>query len=63
MPDIKDDERIVDFLIKGKVLFIFGIYGQGNAGILDALYDQKDEIRLIALATARHADRIARPSF
>ena len=48
MPYIKGGEYIVDFLIKEKVPFIFGICGHGNVGLLDALYDRKDEIRLVS---------------
>ena len=51
MPYIRRGYYIVDFLMKEKVPFIFGFCGHGNVGILDALYDRKDEIRLIFLSS------------
>ncbi|HEX7387719.1 MAG TPA: thiamine pyrophosphate-binding protein [Castellaniella sp.] len=44
----KGGEVIVDYLIKQKVPYVFGICGHGNVGILDALYERKDEIQLVS---------------
>lgn len=44
----KGGEVIVDYLIKQKVPYVFGICGHGNVGILDALHERKDEIKLVA---------------
>ncbi|TAN29856.1 MAG: thiamine pyrophosphate-binding protein [Castellaniella sp.] len=44
----KGGEVIVDYLIKQKVPYVFGICGHGNVGILDALHARKDEIKLVA---------------
>ena len=48
MPRMKGGELIVEFLIKEKIPYLFGICGHGNVGILDALYDAKDRIKLIS---------------
>lgn len=48
MTKMKGGELIVDYLIKQKVPYVFGICGHGNVGILDALYDRQDEIKLIS---------------
>lgn len=44
----KGGEVIVDYLIQQKVPYVFGICGHGNVGILDALHERKDEIKLVA---------------
>lgn len=44
----KGGDLIAEFLIKQKVPYIFGICGHGNVGFLDALYDVKDELKLIS---------------
>ncbi len=48
MPRMKGGELIVEFLINEKIPYVFGICGHGNVGILDALYDAKDRIKLIS---------------
>jgi acetolactate synthase-1/2/3 large subunit len=48
MSSMKGGEYIVDFLIREKVPYIFGICGHGNVGLLDALYDRRDELRMIS---------------
>ena len=40
----KGAELIAEFLIREKIPYVFGICGHGNVGLLDALYDVKDEI-------------------
>ena len=44
----KGADLIAEFLIKEKMPYIFGICGHGNVGLLDALYDVKDEITLVS---------------
>ncbi|WP_269498116.1 thiamine pyrophosphate-binding protein [Castellaniella sp. S9] len=44
----KGGEVIVDYLIKQKVPYVFGICGHGNVGILDALHERKDEIQYVS---------------
>ena len=44
----KGAELIAEFLISEKIPYIFGICGHGNVGLLDALYDVKDDISLIS---------------
>lgn len=48
MPKMKGGELIAEYLVQEKVPYIFGICGHGNVGILDALYDVKDELKLIS---------------
>jgi acetolactate synthase I/II/III large subunit len=48
MSRMKGGELIVEFLIREKIPYLFGICGHGNVGILDALYDAKDRIKLIS---------------
>jgi len=48
MATIKGGEYIVDFLIREKVPYVFGICGHGNVGLLDAMYDRRDELTLIS---------------
>ena len=44
----KGAELIVEFLIKENIPYVFGICGHGNVGMLDALYDVRDQITLIS---------------
>lgn len=48
MPDTKGGELIADHLIREKMPYVFGICGHGNVGMLDALYDRQDKIRLVS---------------
>ena len=48
MPRMKGGDLISDFLIQEEVPYIFGICGHGNVGLLDALYERKDKIKLIS---------------
>ncbi len=48
MSKMKGGELIVDYLIKQKMPYVFGICGHGNVGILDALHERKDEIKLVS---------------
>jgi len=48
MPKIKGGELIAEYLVRQKVPYIFGICGHGNVGILDALYEVRDELKLIS---------------
>jgi acetolactate synthase-1/2/3 large subunit len=48
MPTMKGGELIAEYLVQEKVPYVFGICGHGNVGILDALYDVKDKIKLIS---------------
>ncbi len=44
----KGGEIITDTLIREGISHVFGICGHGNVGLLDCLYDRKDEIALIS---------------
>ena len=48
MPNMKGGELIAQYLVQEKVPYIFGICGHGNVGILDALYDVQNELKLIS---------------
>ena len=48
MTMMKGGELIADFLIEEEIPYIFGICGHGNVGLLDALYDRKDQIKLVS---------------
>ncbi|QHE84295.1 thiamine pyrophosphate-binding protein [Hydrogenophaga sp. BPS33] len=48
MPRMKGSALIADYLIQEKVPYVFGICGHGNVGMLDALYERRDQIRLIS---------------
>lgn len=48
MAKMKGGELIARTLVQEGVPYVFGICGHGNVGILDALYQHKDSIRLIS---------------
>jgi acetolactate synthase-1/2/3 large subunit len=48
MARMKGGELIAEFLIREKIPYLFGICGHGNVGILDALYDVRDKIKLVS---------------
>lgn len=48
MANIKGGELIAEYLVQQKVPFVFGICGHGNVGILDALHQVRDQVRLIS---------------
>ena len=48
MPRMKGGDLISDFLIQEGVPYVFGICGHGNVGLLDALWERRDRIKLIS---------------
>ncbi len=48
MPRMKGGDLISDFLIQEQVPYVFGICGHGNVGLLDALWERQDKIKLIS---------------
>ncbi|WP_127904159.1 thiamine pyrophosphate-binding protein [Solirhodobacter olei] len=44
----KGGELIAEFLIGEKMPYVFGICGHGNVGLLDPLYERRDEIKLVS---------------
>jgi len=48
MPRMKGGDLISDFLIQEGVPYVFGICGHGNVGLLDALWERQDRIKLIS---------------
>jgi len=45
---MKGGELIAEYLVQEKVPYVFGICGHGNVGILDALYQVKDKLKLVS---------------
>jgi len=48
MAQAKGAELITEFLVKEKIPYVLGICGHGNVGMLDALYDARDRIKLVS---------------
>lgn len=48
MPLMKGGELITEFLVNEKVPYVFGVCGHGTVGILDALYEARDDIAVIS---------------
>jgi len=48
-PATKGAAYIADFLIQQKVPYIFGVCGHGILGLLDGLFDRRDEIKTISV--------------
>jgi len=47
---------VVDYLVKQRVPYLFGVCGHGIIGLLDAAYDRKDQISTITTHDERIAD-------
>ena len=39
---------IIDYLIREKVPYVFGLCGHGNIGLIDAMYERADDIKTIS---------------
>lgn len=50
---------IVEYLVREKVPYVFGLCGHGNVGLLDALYDRPDAIRTISTRHEQTAGHMA----
>lgn len=48
MTQRKGGDLIAEFLVKEKIPYVFGICGHGNIGLLDSLYDVRDEVKLVS---------------
>ena len=48
MTRMKGGELIAEYLVQQKVPYVFGICGHGNVGILDALHQVKDQVKLVS---------------
>ncbi len=48
MSTMKGGELIAEYLVQEKVPYVFGICGHGNVGILDALYDVRDKLKMVS---------------
>jgi acetolactate synthase I/II/III large subunit len=45
---MKGSEVIAQYLVKQKVPYVFGICGHGNVGMLDALHEVRDKVKLVS---------------
>jgi len=52
-------EMIVEYLVREKVPYVFGLCGHGNVGLLDALYDRTDAIKTISTRHEQTAGHMA----
>ena len=48
MNKIKGGELIVEHLIREGIPYVFGICGHGNVGLLDVMYENKEELKLVS---------------
>ncbi|HEY6240387.1 MAG TPA: thiamine pyrophosphate-binding protein, partial [Burkholderiales bacterium] len=44
----KGGELIAEFLVNEKIPYVFGICGHGNVGLLDPLYQVRDQVKLVS---------------
>src|SRR6266849_5590763 len=63
MPRMKGAELITEYLIRSRIPYVFGICGHGNVGMLDALYDARDRIKLISPRHEQVAGHMAHAYF
>lgn len=59
MPKCNGAEIIIDYLIKEKVPYIFGLCGHGNVGLLNEAYDRSDKIKVVATRHEQAAGHMA----
>ncbi len=52
-------EIIVEYLVREKVPYVFGLCGHGNVGLLDALYDRTDAIKTVSTRHEQTAGHMA----
>jgi acetolactate synthase-1/2/3 large subunit len=45
---MKGASLISEFLVKEKIPYVFGICGHGNVGLLDGLYQVRDQVKLVS---------------
>src|SRR6516165_9861723 len=48
MSRMKGADLIAEHLIRNRIPYVFGICGHGNVGMLDALYNVRDKIKLVS---------------
>ena len=51
MSRMRGADIVVEYLIREKVPYVFGLCGHGNIGLLDGFYDRQDAIKVL---TVRH---------
>jgi acetolactate synthase-1/2/3 large subunit len=48
MPRMKGADLITEHLVRNRMPYVFGICGHGNVGLLDALHQARDRIKLVS---------------
>ncbi len=48
MTRMKGADLIAEYLVRSRIPYVFGICGHGNVGMLDALYQVRDRIRMVS---------------
>jgi acetolactate synthase-1/2/3 large subunit len=48
MTEKKGGDLIAEFLVKEEIPYVFGICGHGNVGLLDSLFDVRDDVKLVS---------------
>src|SRR5262245_59089830 len=48
MTRMKGADLIAEYLVRSGIPYVFGICGHGNVGMLDALYQVRDRIRMVS---------------
>lgn len=59
MAKLTGGELIVEYLVRERVPYVVGVCGHGNVGLLDALYDRADAIRVISTRHEQTAGHMA----
>ncbi len=59
MASMTGGEIIVEYLIREKIPYVFGLCGHGNVGLLDALYQRQEEIKTISTRHEQTAGHMA----
>ncbi|HZV52796.1 MAG TPA: thiamine pyrophosphate-binding protein [Candidatus Dormibacteraeota bacterium] len=49
MPEMRGAQIIVDHLVREGVPYLFGLCGHGVLGLLDAVYDRRDELKVVSV--------------
>ena len=47
--ELNGGQVIIDYLIREKVPYVFGLCGHGNIGLIDAMHERQDDIATISV--------------
>jgi acetolactate synthase-1/2/3 large subunit len=59
MTKMRGADIIVEYLVKEKVPYVFGLCGHGIIGLLDAFYDRQDKIKAMSVRHEQAAAHMA----